>query len=530
MLLPLLLPALTRADPLFVDAPAWAPAAQGCVDTTAGCYSNQTTLVDVDGDGRLDALFANGGGYYVPGDAEPIGAWRNTGTAFVLADWFGAHTGRHRQLAVGDLDGDGDLDVVAPDAWAMQPDAVFLNDGAGGFVEVGATWLGTSSRAGAARLGDVDDDGDLDLFVSDWGDAPPNSVGVGHLYRNDGDRFVPVEGIPADLSDIGTGPIDSDFVDIDGDWDLDLLLASRQGDSLLLRNDGAGVYTNADVELPVQKGPYVYGPDACDLDGDGDLDLWLDNGANRDLDEQLLLNDGTGSFDDATVQVKGNLGADDNEVQCADVDGDGDFDAIVASLSDEERVLINDGAATFDLLEGAFTPMGDATLGLDLGDLDGDGRFDAVTGQGEGGSFLNRVYLGVGVAVDARGPVFRASRRGDGWVDVAISDAFTTDVGPRVTVSAEDGAVGVWRGGDLFRVPVDGDGAVRVCASDGVNEGCVDIAGLGLDDTGTDGKVDDGCGCAGARGGGGGLLVGLGLIGVVGRRRDGAVCGHVGAA
>lgn len=392
---------------------------------------------------------------------------------------------------------------MVPDAWALQDDAVFLGDGAGGFVEVGGSWLGTRSRAGAARLADVDGDLDLDLFLSDWGEAPPTSPGVGHLYLGDGAGFTPVDGVPADLSAVGTGPIDADFVDVDGDWDLDLLLASRTGDSILLLNDGTGTFLDADAQLPPQKGPYVYGPDACDVDGDGDLDLWLDNGANRQLAEQLLVNDGTGTFTDATDRVSGNPGADDNEVQCADLDGDGDMDAVVASLSDEERVLLNDGLGAFVLLPDAFPPLGDATLGLDLGDLDGDGRLDAVTAQGEAGSFVDRVYRGTGVAEDTRAP---------------------SDVGPRVRVYAADGTPGVWRGGDLFHVAAPGEGVVTVCATDGAAEACVDV-GEEATETPPDGKAPaPGCGCAAASARAGVLQVGLlGLLAL--RRRRGARAG-----
>jgi FG-GAP-like repeat len=495
------------AAALFVEATARLGAPQPCgPGETEGCYSNYVVLADLDGDGDLDAVFASGGGYYVPGDAAPMALYLNDGAGNFSesnASALGGFTGRLRQVAVGDLDDDGDLDLVAPDAWAMQPDAVFINDGARPprFANEGAARLGTSSRAGAVRLGDLDDDGDLDLVITDWGATPPMSAGTAKVYLNDGQgHFAELAGaVPQDTDAMGTGPIDADLFDADGDLDLDLVLASRQGESLLFTNDGTGHFAVAD--FPDQPGPYVYGPDECDIDGDGDLDVWLDNGAEP-LAEQLVVNDGSGHFvDETSTRVSGNVvDADDNEVQCADVDGDGDFDAIIASISDNERVLVNDGGH-FSLREGAFPPVADPTLGLDLGDVDGDGRLDAITAQGEGTPWLNRLYLGTSEQPrDLRPPQIRALKitsEGDLVARFAVSDAATSDVGPRLReayLQLHEGArvPAKWVGGDLYRAvisaPPDAVYRLQACATDAAgNLGCGDEVGFRVG--------DEGCGC-----------------------------------
>lgn len=536
--------------PYFEEFPDLAPEAS-CDGDKPGCYSNYVALADIDGDGLPEALFANGGGYYEPGEAEPLSVWKFPAGGARAVDvgpvWFLGFTGRLRQLALADIDADGDLDVFLPDSWALQADALFVNQGGGVFLEEGAARVGTSSRAGATRFGDTDNDGDMDLVVSDWGDSPPSSPGVAHLYENDGAGFFTErEGaFPADLSDIGTGPIDLDLADIDADGDLDVVIASREGDSLLLRNDGSGGFFNDDASLPPQPGPYVYGPDLCDADGDGDLDLWLDNGANQ-LKEQFFLNNGAGLFSDDTARVTGNPGADDNEVQCADADGDGDLDAIVASLSDEERLLVNDGAANFTLSEGAFPARGDSTLGLDLADIDGDGRLDAVTAQGELGSFVDRLYLGTSEApVDDDPPVFRWQEDvylGDVGVRFAISDAATSDLGPRLSdVWVEVSFPGQERehfpatfmGGDLFRSEIrEGGSQWRPCATDiAGNEACgPDTNFLGLsedtdeveiEDTDDSLEDDDGKNCGCASGTPRISWIVLGLVGIYRVRRSG---------
>lgn len=481
LVLGLMSPALASAA-WMTEATARLGSPQPCASTNEGCDSHALVVADLDQDGDLDIVFANGGGYYTAGDAAPTALYLNDGKGNfqeLSATLLGGFNGRLRQIAVGDVNGDGRPDLVMPDSYGMSPDALFIQGGVNSagqlqpYKEEGAVRLGTSSQAGATRLGDVDDDGDLDLIITDWGDTPPSSPGTAHLYVNDGFGYFDEKGsaIPSNTSSIGTGPIDADLVDVDGDFDLDLLLASRQGDSLLFLNDGKGQFLDGNANLPPQPGPYVYGPDACDVDGDADLDLWLDNGASQRR-EQLLINNGAGVFADETrdrVPGSNNISADDNEVQCADVDGDGDMDVVIASLSSNERVLINDGKGLFSLQnftlgQGMFPKLSDSTLGLDLGDLNGDGILDAVTAQGESGSYLNRLYLGQDARLkDARPPQLRRSSvhvvNGMVHIHVALTDQTTTDVGPRLSsarVELSNGSQVPLRfvGGDLFRAEI----------------------------------------------------------------------------
>jgi MYXO-CTERM domain-containing protein len=523
---PLLASALVALAPLasfFTDATARLGSPQPCgPGDTEGCYSSYVALADLDGDGDLDAVFASGGGYYAPGDAAPMALYLNDGHGTFAesnATAVGGFTGRLRQVAIGDIDGDGDNDVIAPDSWAMQDDAVFVNDGQRppSFANEGVARLGTKSRAGAVRLGDLDDDGDLDLVITDWGDAPPGSKGTAKVYLNDGHSSFSelAAAVPQDTDSQGTGPIDADLFDADGDLDLDLILASRQGESLLFVNDGTGHFADAGAQLADQPGPYVYGPDECDVDGDGDLDVWLDNGAD-DLLEQLEINDGHGRFADETAaRVTGNVAAaDDNEVQCADLDGDGDLDAIVASLSDQERMLANDGTGHFALRADAFPALSDATLGLDLGDVDGDGRLDAIAAVGEAPPFLNHLYLGTSEQpADTRAPKIRAwklqaEQNGTRVVRFAISDAATSDVGPRLReahVQLVEAGMRVdarFVGGDLFRavLPVAAASAqaqhFQLCATDAAgNAACGEPQELTPGTEPPPPPDDDGCGC-----------------------------------
>lgn len=491
-----------------------------------GCYTNYLRVTDIDGDGDLDIVMPNSGG----GGPQPLVVWQNDGQGNftdVSQSAVGGFAGHLRQIAVGDVDGDGDGDIYAPDATG-QADKLFINDGMGVFTDEYAARMppGLGSHAAATRMGDVDGDGDLDLFV---GDRFSGGSGLAaHLYLNDGTGHFTDATANLPTTTAGDVPYDFDLFDADRDWDLDLLIDMHNGTSMFWKNDGAGHFTES--PFPGQSG-LKYGPVACDVDGDKDLDLWFDN-AGPGYTEQLLINDGTGTFADETAaRVNGNPGADDNGVACIDADGDGDLDAAIMSLSDEERVLTNDGTGHFTLLPNAFSPAGDSTLWFEFGDLNGDGRLDCVTGQGESGSFVDRVYFGQDpLPVDTVAPRIVSVEAGPTTVDAAatipvrfaVSDNATTDEGPRLersfarvkAGSDQQDVLGHFVGGDLFRVvlpaqPKGGTIQWQACATDRQgNEACADALtyqvtggtggnGSGGDGTGGNGTGADGTGASG---------------------------------
>ncbi len=455
-------------------------------------WTNYIRLDDLDGDGDLDVIVPNCGGFFSNPQPQAFRVYLNDGKAAFKEDESGIggpFSAPIRVVDLGDIDGDGDLDLFAPSAGGLA-DRLYVNGGKGQFADEAAARIGSSSHSGAVRFGDVDGDGDLDLFVA-GGYAVSEPLPM-HLYLNDGaGKFSEVKSglppsAPGDIDDI-------DLFDADRDFDLDLLVNSHAGKPRLWLNDGKGGFSDASGQISGTFNAFKYGPTACDVDGDGDLDLWFDN-AGPGYTEELLINDGKGHFADETAaRVTGNPGADDNGVVCADVDLDGDFDAIVVSLGDQERVLLNDGSGNFQNV-GGFSAANDSTLWLDAGDLDGDGRLDAVTGQGESGNLRDRVYLGVNDnPVDKRAPVIVASEKLASVpagmalpLRFAVFDRISVDAGPRVKASLRvtpNGGAPVivparFGGGDLFRgvVPAQPDGTsftVEACATDMQgNSGC----------------------------------------------------------
>jgi hypothetical protein len=125
--------------------------------------SYDVALGDLDGDGDLDAFVAN--------LSQPNTVWLNNGAGAFTDSGQSLGSSNSWDVALGDLDGDGDLDAFVAN-YNSQANKVWLNDGTGAFTDNGQN-LGNSESLGVA-LGDVDGDGDLDAFVTNAGQ--PNQV------------------------------------------------------------------------------------------------------------------------------------------------------------------------------------------------------------------------------------------------------------------------------------------------------------------------------------------------------------------
>ena len=159
LLLPLafLLSASTaHAAPFFQDATPKLPEPRCGAGGDQGCYTSALVIADLDGDKKPDILLANGGGYYEPGSAEPAVVLFNEGGTFSDgADTaFLGISSRVRQVAVGDVDGDGDLDVFLPGGYGLDADRLLIQTAPRVFQEQAQDRLpaGQKSRAGAARF------------------------------------------------------------------------------------------------------------------------------------------------------------------------------------------------------------------------------------------------------------------------------------------------------------------------------------------------------------------------------------------
>ena len=438
-------------------------------------YTNQLTIGDIDADGDLDLIFANGGNFGSPGPPQIQRVYINNGSG-VFTDESAARlgfSGLCRGVELGDIDDDGDLDLIFAQDFNRLPH-LFTNDGNGFFTDVTAAQLPNITLSSSrAQFGDVDNDGDLDIYITS---GSTNRFGCGQyrLYFNDGSGFF--TDVTATHLPIGAvcSNMDCIFGDIDGDFDLDVKTASTgSNNSRLYRNDGTGVFSLV-TTIPGDSSCYSY--DFGDINGDGDLDL-IGINAGSGSTELLLENDGTGAFTNISSQISPNLSADDNDSKFFDYDNDGDLDLIIARLgSGGERIYNNDGNGNFTQTAGVIQIISDSSLDVMVADLTNNGKLDIVTAQGESGNFQNRIYINNGPA-DTIGPSIQrteqapdtADTKGPYVIRTVIYDSVTSDRGPflddvtlNYVIAVPAGLGGVqqvpmkWAGNSLWRGELPG--------------------------------------------------------------------------
>ncbi|OFW20324.1 MAG: hypothetical protein A3H97_20505 [Acidobacteria bacterium RIFCSPLOWO2_02_FULL_65_29] len=342
-------------------------------------------LGDLDGDGDLDVVFGNG--------------MHLAQTDWVLSnDGYGMLYGRRALgdspdpsygVALGDLDGDRDLDVVVTnDAGALT--AIYRNDGKGNFSAL--AYLGNyraPQPRRAVALGDLDMDGDLDAVL----------VGLGqdHIYLNE-ERGRRWSERALGLREAGGGRATGvALADVDGDRDIDIVVPGRYETlSVVFINDGrAGFAETRSLGAGPEDVTFVA---VGDVDGDGDPDIVA---AHWEQPHIVYLNDGRGHFKKGATFGSGREQT--WTVALGDMDLDGDLDAVVGNVNigfwrsdldgdrrDEQfgrtdrdepsRLYLNDGAGRF--LAGSSLSTGtDNTRPVAVGDLDGDGDLDVVMGN-----------------------------------------------------------------------------------------------------------------------------------------------------
>jgi len=284
-----------------------------------------------------------------------------------------------RTPAWDDVDRDGYPDVYLP-KW-NQPNLRLSNDGLGGFADDTVT----EAEAGPGFMAewlDYDQDGLLDLYLVNQGAANV-------MYRNAGDFgghiYLIVEGNL--LADTGNG-VDAAWSDMDNDDDPDVYLVDRTLDNQMMGNDGGGSFG-----LVLTAGATAYGFSSAaaawgDYDNDGWQDLYL---ANRNNFDQLYHNSTGGSFSMPTFEAVGDVGP-AADVVWFDHDLDGNLDLFIARDGAPGILLENTGstgAARFINRTGPFSVLPDSSVSVACADYDGDGDLDLyVVNKGS----ANRLY------------------------------------------------------------------------------------------------------------------------------------------
>jgi FG-GAP-like repeat/FG-GAP repeat len=422
---------------------------------------------DLDGDGDEDLVA-------VYSYSQGITSWFNDGAGNYslvqslpipdLFPWFGR---------LADVDGDGDLDLLYTGVFtaAVLELRVVFNPGNGDLSGVPVIYPVSACWA-PFELEDLDADGDLDVVVASFDANSCNGGGGRNLevFLNDGAGglsalpVVPLAGDPGELR----------FGDLDGDADPDLLVGYDNASGLeLLINDGAGGFTSL---LGLDPGTSHSSFTLGDVDGDLDTDIFGSAGSEL----LVYLNDGTGSFS-PPVKQEGGIGKDNLTV---DLNGDG-YPDLVGRLQESLLTAINRGDGTF--AGGMEYAGGNQDVLFTVLDINGDGLPGVATIERNSGDIHLLPSLGLGL--------LNGSFRGDAYVVFG---------GPGV------GSSGVLSLGDL-----DGTNGFMVQGPNGGARFGADA--VGLEDINGDGVPDLAISAPDAHvgiGKGGGVLVLFGGAGV----------------
>jgi len=327
-------------------------------------YGTGCSAADFDNDGDLDLYVLNYG---------PNVFYRNNGNGtFTDISEASGLANPYWSLSSPwfDYDGDGDLDVYVsnyleydrgkfrsyyaaenypgPLSYSGQPDALYRNNGDGTFTNVAreAGLHNPDGRAMSATVADLDNDGRLDLYVTN--DAMGN-----YFYRNAGngtfENLAMITGVAFGEGGQGVSSMGPAIGDVDRDGRLDIYIPDMGYGCLMMNRGTYFEDRTAPSQLAVVCGQYTgWGGLLVDYDNDGYLDVFVANGnAHHEYTEEdvLMRNDGTGHFIDVAKQSGPYFGQKyvGRGATFGDYDNDGDLDLLVVNLNDSPRLLRNDG-------------------------------------------------------------------------------------------------------------------------------------------------------------------------------------------
>ncbi len=336
---------------------------QNVISTAAGGASSLVSA-DFDRDGDADLLSSSSSN-----DWE-IAWYRNDGGgAFSGQIVISTLVPNAQEASAADLDQDGDLDVLSA-SFNDDKIAWYENtDGAGTF---GAQQV-LSSQADMAqgvRAADLDEDGDLDVIsvaftgTISWAENRGGSDGFGPLIE---------------LASAGVGGTSIIAVDIDQDADLDVVSTALSGDTIAwyenrMVHRSATFPTSSTISTAASR-PYFLS--LADVEGDGDLDVM----SASYLDDRIAWHENDGMSPPGWTMRTITTNADGTEAMfAADLDGDGDVDALAASYEDDTVAWYrSDGASPPGWTEQVISTTADGAWGVTAADLDGDGDLDVIS-------------------------------------------------------------------------------------------------------------------------------------------------------
>ncbi|MBK7167692.1 MAG: VCBS repeat-containing protein [Gammaproteobacteria bacterium] len=411
---------MQRRRPLqnFIDS-----AAAGTAIGNKSVSALSIALGDLDGDGDLDLVLVGGSDdrYFLNnGSSTPF----TSSTSYVK---FTNSNSKSGEVALEDFDLDGDLDVVVAKLVGSVKNQVYFNNGTDApFLNVLPVELGSlSAVSGSVDTGDIDGDGDADIVIG-------NENTGDRYYLNNGDGTFSTDlaiQLPAakKTKSLRLGDMDRDGrldlvvattldpVDSPDGPRLDIAVGDVQGTYLYLNNGSSSPFSGVVPTRISDDENKLWGSgllELGDLNGDGFLDVLVGNlGYDR-----VYLNNGTGPGSDPFAGVVGyNVSSDQrntHSVVLVDIDGDGDLDYLAGNKARDhgipadnvgtDRLYLNNGNGFFQSGVDISSDVDGPTTSLAVGDLDDDGDIDiaASRDQSIGRYFLNTGVQGSGAEVN----------------------------------------------------------------------------------------------------------------------------------
>ncbi|TFB13251.1 T9SS type A sorting domain-containing protein [Candidatus Marinimicrobia bacterium MT.SAG.4] len=384
-------------------------------------YIGGIAVCDFDGDGSADIYITNGEGFpnqlYLNNKDETFSEVGQASGVADLSEGWGA--------ICGDIDNDGDADIYLTNYFGENK--LFLNNGEAFFTDATAeAGVGDVGPSTSAAFADYDNDGYLDIYVLNRSQAVIDYAN--RLYRNNGDGTFSDVTESSGSGDLGTS-LAVGFFDYDNDNYSDIYVVNEFGRDGLYHNNGDGTFTNVAIDLDIPLGAGM-GVDFSDYDNDGDIDIYVTNLA-RDF---LLTNNGDGTFEDngETLGISNVTMA--WGVNFFDFDNDGDEDIFVANGAMLWPLIYNE-TNVFYVNNGS---LGFSERALDMRlDDDGDGRASVCFDFNDDG-YGDLLIINV-----ARGELrlFINHNSGNNWIKVKLEGTESNRSGVGAKIKVEAGGV-----------------------------------------------------------------------------------------
>lgn len=309
-------------------------------------YAMGSVFCDFDNDGRPDLLMAKGGVYEI--EANRLLHNESTPGRILFRDITDEAGVGTKDFTYGascaDVDNDGDLDLYFANYGVGAKNRLFRNDTKDGkirFTEfTDAAGVGDRSWSWSASWADVNNDGLSDLYVVNgrYPAGEPNK-----LYINMGGGRFRDASRESGLDD-GNWGLGATFADVDGDGDLDVFLSNYVGPNKMFINDGTGRFQEVGVKQGLAHEGWGKGPTFGDVNHDGRLELY--EGDCKFENQLYVWDEKQGKYVDLIgggqlPQMKKNAGYRTKGTMFVDMDGDGDLDLYVVNWSVPNRVYMN---------------------------------------------------------------------------------------------------------------------------------------------------------------------------------------------